>query len=320
MDRRIVHFLLHVPKCAGTSVEGHFRAHLGPGFLLAPRWESPFRNLIGNRYPYAPDDPRLAPVRVVSGHSLSRSLARHFPGAEIRESVLLRDPVGYFLSFYNYRWSWHRRGHAPAPPDFERWYRAQRRNPISRFLLNRYFEHGIPALYRFSSAGRLAWLELRLARFWFVGGHERAADLIAGVSAELAVPERSERRNVTEAPEIARADLGPDWIARIERDNALDALLHARWRHRGWRADAAVAGLSGKDPALGGRPDGASNPAGPVRPPGLASSGARPDGPQPKAPGTADEGSGAGGRLPAWDQPAYIASDLVSGIAKRLIR
>ncbi|MEO0866373.1 MAG: hypothetical protein AAFY39_17745, partial [Pseudomonadota bacterium] len=48
---RIVHFLLHVPKCAGTTVEAHFRKHLGARFMIAPRWESPMRNFIGNRYP-----------------------------------------------------------------------------------------------------------------------------------------------------------------------------------------------------------------------------------------------------------------------------
>ena len=48
MPQRVVHFLLHVPKCAGTTVEDHFRETLGPGFLLAPRWHNPLRAVIGN--------------------------------------------------------------------------------------------------------------------------------------------------------------------------------------------------------------------------------------------------------------------------------
>ncbi len=98
MSGRVVHFVLHVPKCAGTTVEEHFRGPLHHGFLIAPRWEHVLRNIIGNRYQYPPDAPRLKPVKMVSGHSLSVSLKRHFPGAEIRESVLLREPLGYFLS------------------------------------------------------------------------------------------------------------------------------------------------------------------------------------------------------------------------------
>jgi hypothetical protein len=236
---RVVHFILHVPKCAGTTVESHFERHLGPAFLRAPRWESPLRNVIGNRYRLPPE--RLARLRVASGHSLSRSLAAHLPGAEIRESVLLRDPLGYFLSFYNYRWTWHDLGHGPRPPAFETWYAGQRRNPISRFLLNRYFGWGIPALYGLSSAGRLAWLEARLARFHFVGGHERAGALVAGVSRELALPETVERRNVTERRRVRAEDLPDRLRRRIAAENAVDAALHARWRDRGWAGAPADA-------------------------------------------------------------------------------
>ncbi|MEM9736329.1 MAG: hypothetical protein AAF908_06965, partial [Pseudomonadota bacterium] len=130
-----IHFLLHVPKCAGTTVEAHFARHLGPAFRIAPRWEHVARNIIGNRYPKLD----LAGVRAISGHSLSVSLKAKIPG-EVRESVLLRAPLGFFLSFYNYRWTRFEEGWGPEPPSFARWYFAQRRNPISRFLLNRYFE------------------------------------------------------------------------------------------------------------------------------------------------------------------------------------
>lgn len=233
-----VHFLLHVPKCAGTTVEAHFEAHLGRGFLRAPRWENPLRNIVGNRYDYAPGDPRLAEVRVVSGHSLSVSLTRAFSGRPVEEYVLLRDPLGYFLSFYNYRWTRYAQGFEGRPPAFAAWYAAQRRNPISRFLLNRYFEIGVPALYRLSSAGRLDWLEARLARFRFVGGHERADAMIARVSHELGVPETVARRNVTEEKVLTAEGLGEAMRARILADNALDAALHARWTERGWRDGA----------------------------------------------------------------------------------
>jgi len=235
MAERVVHFILHVPKCAGTTVEAHFARLLGPGYLQAPRWESPLRNVIGNRYDFATGSSRLAGVRVVSGHSLSVSLMRHLPGVRIEESVLLRDPVGYFLSFYNYRWARHRAGFESRPPGFALWYAAQRRNPISRFLLNRYFEQGIPALYRLSSRARLAWLETRLERFLFVGGVERADELIAHISRELGVDQDVARENVTAAPHLPRSEMPGRLVARILADNALDAALHERWRDRGWR-------------------------------------------------------------------------------------
>ena len=246
---RVVHFLLHVPKCAGTTVEGHFKTHLGPGFRIAPRWENPVRNLIGNRYPgLAPED--LAGVSVVSGHSLSTGMRRLFSGAAIRESVLLRDPIGYFLSFYNYRWTRFDQGWGGEPPAFERWYGAQRRNPISRFLLNRYFEQGVPALYRFSSAARLDWLEARLARFHFVGSYRRAGEMIAGISRDLGLPETVESRNVTPARRVRAEDLDPALRTRIAWENALDQTLYDRWAARGWSgAPDGRADLSGTDHA-----------------------------------------------------------------------
>ena len=237
MPRRVVHFLLHVPKCAGTTVEGHFRETLGPGFLLAPRWHNPLRGVIGNRYSMVSGDPRLAPLKVITGHSMGVSLKRHFPGAEIRESVLLRDPVGYHLSLYDYRVARHRAGAGPKPPVFASWYLAQRRNPISRFILNHYYEQGIPALYRLSSRDRLAWLEQRFAEFWFVGSYRRATEMIAGISRELGLAGEVEDRNVGPVRESAEADLDARMLERIVTENAVDQALWERWAERGWKAD-----------------------------------------------------------------------------------
>ncbi|MBY8976077.1 hypothetical protein KHP62_09690 [Rhodobacteraceae bacterium NNCM2] len=227
---RVVHFLLHVPKCAGTTVERHFSQHLGKAFLIAPRWDSPLRDIIGNRYPGV----ETGGLKVVSGHSLSVSLKESMPGAEIRESVLLRDPIGYFLSFYNYRWTRFDRGLGPKPPSLEGWYRRQRRNPISRFLITRYFEQGVPALYRFSSAGRLDWLEERLERFHFVGSYRRANEMIAGISRELSIPDEVHSRNVSPGKHLSADELDGALADRILEDNALDVALYDRWASRGW--------------------------------------------------------------------------------------
>lgn len=231
MGAQVIHFLLHVPKCAGTTVEEHFARHLGPVFRIAPRWDHPLRNLIGNRYP------GLDPIglRVVSGHSLSAGMARLFPGSDIRESVLLRDPLGYLLSFYNYRWTRFGAGFGAEPPPFATWYAAQRRNPISRFLINRYFEQGVPALYRLSSAARLRFLEGRLRRFHFVGSYRRAGELIADVSRDLGIPEAAEARNVTPEKRVRADDLPDRLLRRISVDNTLDEALFARWKDRGFQ-------------------------------------------------------------------------------------
>lgn len=234
MPARVVHFLLHVPRCAGTSVGEHFRAHLGEAFLIAPRWHNPLRLVLAERHAMRADDPRLARLKVVTGHSLGVSLKRHLAGAETRESVLLREPVGQLVSLYNHRIASHRAGTAPEPPAFPAWYRAQRRNPVSRFLLSHYFERRGPALYALSSRDRLAFLEARLGDFHFVASHTRADELVAGVSRELRLPERAPRRNVTQDPVLTEATLDPALARRIRAENALDQALWERWKDRGW--------------------------------------------------------------------------------------
>jgi hypothetical protein len=234
VSKQVVHFLLHVPKCAGTTVEDHVRSTLGDGFLLAPRWHNPLRVVIGNHYSMAANDLRLPYLKAITGHSLGVSLKRHFPNAEIRETVLLRDPVGYHRSLYNYRIMRHRAGTGPEPPGFATWYRAQRRNPISRFILNHYFEQGIPALYRLSSRDRLALLEERFRDFWFVGGYQRADEMIAEVSHALGVAGQATRRNTGPECEVG---IDAAMCERIVAENALDQALWDRWAERGWKAD-----------------------------------------------------------------------------------
>ena len=229
-DARTVHFLVHVPKCAGTTIEWHFQDHLGDRFLWAPRWRNPLRDVIGNRYPtLTPGD--LANVQVVSGHSLSANLAAKFSGARVREHVVLRDPVDWHISMYNYRIK--RAGE--EAPDFSAWYGTIRRNPISRFLLNRYFGFGVPELYRLSSAGRLRWLESRLSRFAFVGGLHLTDDLIDGVAAATGVPGRAKAQNTIPEKRMTADDLAPEVLNRVRHDNVLDQALFDRWKDRGWK-------------------------------------------------------------------------------------
>lgn len=236
-SRRAVYFLVHVPKCAGTTVEWHFQNHLGPRFLWAPRWRNPLRDVIGNRYPGL-NERELADVRVVSGHSLSVGLRAKFPDAVIRECVVLRDPVSWHLSMYNYRLAGAKGAEGPG---FARWYGTVRSNPISRFLLNRYFEIGIPALYGLSSHTRLEFLERRLARFAFIGGLHRTDEMIAGVARSLDVPATARAENTIPSKRVTVADLPAGMLDRIRSDNRLDQALYDRWSERGWQGAPADA-------------------------------------------------------------------------------
>ncbi|SET81941.1 sulfotransferase family 2 domain-containing protein [Oceanicella actignis] len=243
-----IHFFVHVPKCAGTTVERHFDRTLGEGFMIAPRWNNPLRDVLGNRARIDPE--RAARVRVMSGHSLARSMRRFFPGRELRESVLLRDPVGYLLSFYNYRVSRHLDHGQPAPPPFDDWLAAQRRNPISRFLLMRYFEIGYPRIYAMSSRARFAFLDDALRGFHFVGGHKRCDEVVGTISRELGVDDAVTPQNVGRRRVLRAEDLGEEQRARILERNDVDAALFARWADRGFGPGAPAGGEEEREALL----------------------------------------------------------------------
>ncbi len=234
-----IYFLLHVPKCAGSTVEQHFRERLGGGFLLAPRR----RGIRGaSRAVFGPHSTlaglsaeALAALRLLSGHSLSQSLANSFANRPVRQCVLLRDPLGYFLSFYNYRIFRHRQHGEAPPPDFADWYRGMRRNPVSRFIMNRYFEVGYPRLYAYSSADRLAFLNARLAAFEFVGSYRHCTEMIAGISKALGIDGTVRSNNVTPTYDLAADDLDDGLRDRILEENALDQALFDQWRDRKWK-------------------------------------------------------------------------------------
>jgi hypothetical protein len=203
--------------------------------LRAPRWKSVLRNFVGNRYPGL-DPADVSDVVFVSGHSLSTGLRAHFPAATIRESVLLRDPASRFVSLYNYRWQRFEMGLGPAPRPFETWYRGQRRDSVSRFLLNRYFAQAIPWIYRLSSHDRLSFLERRLRNFHFVGCYSRADELVAGISRELGIATTAPRQNVTRVEKLRVSDLSTSMRNRLNSENSLDKVLYDRWARRGWRS------------------------------------------------------------------------------------
>lgn len=242
--RRVVHFLVHVPKCAGTTVQGHLRRHLNDDYLMAPRLHG-LKGIARNFYgPHASLDgiepERLSRLKALAGHSLSVSLKRHFADCEIRQAVMLRDPLGYFASLYNYRVAQHRDFGYAHPPPFDVWYRGVRKNPVSRFILTHYLEIGHPRIYRYSSAARLALLERELAGFHFVGSYRHCDEMVAGISRELGISTEAERRNVSPP-----ASLSPDMLPRMTRqrileDNALDQALYERWKDRKWRGAPAA--------------------------------------------------------------------------------
>jgi len=231
-DNRQIHFFVHVPKCAGRSVELHLEQHLGPRFMYLRRKRGLKRHFSAHNYrlPLRFDPPSLD---AMSGHALGQSVARHFQGRDLRQSVLLRDPLSLLVSFYNFRMS--RFTHEGWPHvSFERFYLSRHLNPVSTFLLANYLETPWPKLVRMSAAEKFDRISSELEKFWFVGDYRQCDRLIATVSEEFGIPDQAPRANVLET-KLLTVDTVPQAMKdRIAEDCALDQALHDAWGDRGF--------------------------------------------------------------------------------------
>lgn len=231
-----VHFFVHVPKCAGRSVELHLEKHLGLRFLYLRRKRGLKRHLSNHIY-RIPQRFDPASTDAVSGHALGQSMKQHFVGREIRQSVLLRDPLSLLVSFYNFRMS--RFTHEGWPHvSFERFYLSRHLNPVSTFLMVNYLETSWAKMISMSAEEKFDRISAVLEDFWFVGDYRQCDQLIATVSEEFGIPDQAPRANVLET-KLLTVDTVPQAMKdRIAEDSALDQAIYDAWAERGFREKA----------------------------------------------------------------------------------
>lgn len=227
-----VHFLPHVQKCAGTALRAHLAEVLPTGSVRMV--DSVTRSFLGIRWKQLvpPPEPLRSGIRVLGGHHLARSLKCLFPGRPVHESVLIRDPIGFLVSFYNFKYQTLRMHGIDAWIPFDTFYALKPRNYVSLALLERYF--GVPAWRRaaLSPADAFELLSHELQRFWFVGSHRHAEALGTAIAARFGCSGPVPRRNVTDYSQITPEALSPAWRDRILEENQLDLALFEAWGER----------------------------------------------------------------------------------------
>lgn len=220
------------------------RRHLGPSEFWSTRRPSKYLpRLYGPAYKHPSDDVQQN-VRVVSGHYVGASAERLFPGQPIKKMVLLRDPVSFHLSYYNFRsMRYLRMGLGYYSLDTH--LRSQPDDPITHFLLSTWFEKSWPELLFMSAERKYELLNQALSRFWFVGDYQYCDEICREMSSELGISTEIKRANTKEQWQeqtawqpLSKDDLSPEQIRHIEQRTLIDRTLWETWREAKYDASS----------------------------------------------------------------------------------
>jgi TPR repeat len=234
-----VYFLLHIPKTAGQTIQLHFADHCAPGVF----WQCKHKMRLGSRT--GPDDlPDPARARIIAGHFITRSFEELFPNREIRRILLLRDPLEFHVSYYNWRMM-DNIAKGLGTYSFDLHFRALQSNFMADLLLSRWLE--IPRRARLVMADNKKYriLNRMLAGFWFVGAHTDCDRVIAAIGPGVGVPPAAPRRNTaaelqaqTGWPLLTSDSLPPATRSAIRARNRLDQALWEHWGNAGFQPAA----------------------------------------------------------------------------------
>jgi hypothetical protein len=231
-----VHFVYHVPKCAGLTIDRHLASALPNSYYRLKKRRGVGR-LFKSRYDLAGmPDPRK--TKAVGGHFLGTSLEALFAGRQVQRSILLRDPAGHIISHYNYRMMRYI-SQGLQPYSFETAYGATQRNFITNYILSSFLEFSWPRIASLSDQDKYDLANAFLASFWFVGDYSHCDDLITALSGRLGIAPEAPRRNTQAEWEcrvnwnwepLALEGLTRAAVAEIRRENLIDQRLWETWR------------------------------------------------------------------------------------------
>lgn len=227
---------IHVPKCAGTTIEQHMMDQLGPQAFWRPakRSASLPLELFGRKYrrPAALDGEHIA---AISGHYVGRSIERGFAGRRIYRSMLLRDPEGLMMSWYNFRMARYLAA-GQRTYTFATHMRALPADPVAHFLLDRWLELPYAKIAAMRHDEKCLRLQDALSGMDFIGDISDCDRLTSwfgdriGISAHAAPANTFEQCNRKVGwRKVTREDLKPEILAELHERTQLDRWLWQRW-------------------------------------------------------------------------------------------
>ena len=235
-----VFLAVHVPKCAGTSLDRHVLGHLSREQGWITRKRSYWLRSWGRAYKNRPAH-ELQNVKYVSGHFMGSSVAQLFPGKTLYKSMLIREPTSFLLSYYNFRMMRYI-AEGKKPYSFELHLRSQPADMISHFILSRWCEIPWANLLAMSSEAKYERLNRELASFWYVADYSKCDELIGLISAKLGIPATATRANTKENwlkrvdwQPLTAADLSAATVREIKARTQIDQAIWRSWADVGLR-------------------------------------------------------------------------------------
>jgi hypothetical protein len=228
-----VHFVYHVPKCAGRTIDRHLALSLPKTSYLRLRRRRGLGRFI-TRYDGAHIS-KSSTVRVVSSHYLGISVDPLFENRLIKRSLLLRDPASHFVSYYNYRMTRYL-SEGLQPYGVEVAYSAMQRNFITHYILKNFLELNWTQIVSLSDQDKYDLVNAFLLTFWFVGDYQLCDEFIGVLGKKLGISSNARPHNtLTELARGARwtpltLDLLPRrTVDKIVSENMIDQKLWETW-------------------------------------------------------------------------------------------
>lgn len=162
-----LYFFVHLPKTAGQSVIAHLHRCMDNFELQAARYsvadldeEGYVERLLA----------RGETLRLVHGHRVSRDLIARFAPRPARPVVVLRDPVDYLVSLFNYdnRDAGLSPNSAKTETIFSEWL-GTHTNHQARWLVAIYGKEGFPHAYGLDPDSLRTEVRAILDGFWCIG-------------------------------------------------------------------------------------------------------------------------------------------------------
>lgn len=228
-----LHFVYHIPKCAGRTIDRHLAHALSPSAYHRLRKRRGLGRLVTGYDRSDLPDPDTTVV--VSGHHLGISLDPLFQRRLIKRCLLLRDPASHFVSYYNYRMTRYI-NEGLQPYGVEVAYGAMRRNFITHYILNNFLELTWIQIASLSDQDKYDLANAFLSTFWYVGDYTLCDDFLGGLGERLGISAHAWPCNTLE--DLAR---GSGWtplslnlvpenvVANIRAENMIDQKLWETW-------------------------------------------------------------------------------------------